>query len=129
MQDAPHYDDVVAEVCSFLQQRVQACVAAGIAREQLLLDPGFGFGKTLEHNLRLLNGLQALQALELPVLIGLSRKRMLGALTGRPEKERVAAGLAAAVVTVMKGACIVRTHDVAPTVDALKVCRALLELE
>lgn len=129
MQDAPFYGDVVAEVCDYLQARVQACMAAGIARGHLLLDPGFGFGKTLEHNLRLLDGLEALQALELPVLVGLSRKRMLGALTGKPEKERVVAGVAAAVIAVMKGACIVRTHDVAATVDAMKVCQALQALE
>jgi dihydropteroate synthase len=93
----------------------------------LLLDPGFGFGKSLEHNLQLLDGLEVLQTLELPVLIGLSRKRMLGALTGKSEKERVVAGVAAAVIAVMKGASIVRTHDVDATVDAMKVCRAVRE--
>lgn len=128
MQDAPAYRDVVGEVCSWLQARIQACVAAGIGRERLLVDPGFGFGKTLEHNLQLLDGLEALQVLELPVLIGLSRKRMLGAVTGKPEKERIVAGVAAAVIAVMKGACIVRTHDVDATVDAMKLCRALQEL-
>jgi dihydropteroate synthase len=129
MQDAPFYHDVVAEVCSYLQARVQACMAAGIDRQRLLLDPGFGFGKTLEHNLRLLDNLDALQVLELPVLIGLSRKRMLGAVTGRPERERVVAGVAAAVIAVMKGACIVRTHDVDATIDAMKMCHALQALE
>ena len=128
MQNAPVYRDVVAEVCIWLQARVQASEAAGISRERLLVDPGFGFGKTPDHNLQLLDGLEALQVLELPVLIGLSRKRMLGALTGKPEKERAVAGVAAAVIGVMKGACIVRTHDVEATVDAMKVCRALLEL-
>jgi dihydropteroate synthase len=125
MQEAPFYEDVVSEVCAWLQSRVSACIAAGIGRDQLLVDPGFGFGKTLEHNLQLLDGLDALQALELPVLIGLSRKRMLGALIGRVEKDRVNAGVAAAVIAVMKGASIVRTHDVDATVDAIKVCRAL----
>ena len=104
---------------------MEASLSAGIGRNQLLVDPGFGFGKTLEHNLQLLDGLAALQALELPVLIGLSRKRMLGALIGRVEKDRVNAGVAAAVIAVMKGARIVRTHDVDATVDAIKVCRAL----
>lgn len=128
MQDAPVYRDVVGDVCGYLQARVEASLAAGIDRERLLLDPGFGFGKTLEHNLQLLDGLEALQVLELPVLIGLSRKRMLGTLTGKAEKERVVAGVAAAVIAVMKGACIVRTHDVDATMDAMKVCRALQEL-
>jgi dihydropteroate synthase len=128
MQQAPVYRDVVAEVCGYLQTRVELSIAAGISRERLLLDPGFGFGKTLEHNLQLLDGLEALQALELPVLIGLSRKRMLGALTGKSEKDRVVAGVAAAVIAVTKGACIVRTHDVDATVDAMKVCRALQEI-
>jgi dihydropteroate synthase len=125
MQQAPAYQDVVSEVCSWLRSRVEASLSAGIGRNQLLVDPGFGFGKTLEHNLQLLDGLAALQALELPVLIGLSRKRMLGALIGRVEKDRVNAGVAAAVIAVMKGARIVRTHDVDATVDAIKVCRAL----
>lgn len=128
MQDAPVYQDVVSDVCTYLQARVQASLAAGINRERLLLDPGFGFGKTLQHNLQLLDGLEALQVLELPVLIGLSRKRMLGTLTGKSEKERVVAGVAAAVIAVMKGACIVRTHDVDATVDAMKVCRAVQEM-
>lgn len=128
MQDAPVYRDVVADVCGYLQARAEHCSAAGISRDRLLLDPGFGFGKTLEHNLQLLDGLEALQALGLPVLIGLSRKRMLGALTGKAEKERVVAGVAAAVIAVMKGACIVRTHDVDATVDAMKICRALQEI-
>lgn len=127
MQEAPVYQDVVVDVCAYLQSRVQASFAAGISGERLLIDPGFGFGKTLQHNLQLLDGLEALQALELPVLIGLSRKRMLGALTGKAEKDRVVAGVAAAVIAVMKGACIVRTHDVEATVDAMKICRAVQE--
>jgi dihydropteroate synthase len=125
MQLAPHYQDVVAEVIVELQSRVAACTKAGIARERLLVDPGFGFGKTLEHNLALLHNLQHFSALELPVLVGLSRKRMLGALTGKLEKEREAAGIAAAVIAMMKGACIIRTHDVGATVDAVKVCVAV----
>lgn len=128
MQAAPTYQDVVSEVIAYLQQRMEACAAAGLGCERVLLDPGFGFGKTLTHNLELLNALERFSTLKCPVLIGLSRKRMLGTLTGKPEKERVAAGLAAAVVAVMKGARIVRTHDVAETVDALQVCRQLQQL-
>lgn len=128
MQQSPLYQDVVAEVIGYLHERVTNAIAAGIDRARLLVDPGFGFGKTLEHNLRLLNQLERLAELELPVLIGLSRKRMLGSLTGRPEQERVAAGVAAALIAVMKGACIVRTHDVPETVDALKVWHELQKL-
>jgi len=126
MQLAPHYQDVVAEVIAELQSRVAACTGAGIARERLLVDPGIGFGKTLEHNLVLLNNIQRFSALELPVLVGLSRKSMLGALTGKPVCERMAAGIAAAVIAMMKGACIIRTHDVGATVDAVKVFGAVL---
>jgi dihydropteroate synthase len=126
MQAAPLYQDVVGEIAAYLQQRMEACAAAGLGSERVLLDPGFGFGKTLTHNLELLNALERFSALKCPVLIGLSRKHMLGTLTGKPEKERVAAGLAAAVIAVMKGARIVRTHDVAETVDALQVCRRFL---
>jgi dihydropteroate synthase len=129
MQEAPVYQDVVAEVLGYLQARVTACAAAGIGRDHLLLDPGFGFGKTLAHNLTLLDQLQQLVALRFPVLIGVSRKRMLGALTDKPEQGRLAAGLAAAVVAVMKGACIVRTHDVPETVDALQLCAHLHSLD
>lgn len=126
MQAAPVYQDVVGEVIAWLKQRIAACATAGIGFGRLLLDPGFGFGKTLEHNLEMLNAIERFSALECPILVGISRKRMLGTLTGKPEKERVAAGLAAAVVAVMKGARIVRTHDVAETVDAMKVCRHVL---
>jgi dihydropteroate synthase len=127
MQAAPVYQDVVGDILAWLKQRMAACATAGIGVERILLDPGFGFGKTLEHNLELLNAIERFSALECPVLIGLSRKRMLGTLTGKPEKQRVAAGLAAAVVAVMKGARIVRTHDVAETVDALQVCQHLIK--
>jgi dihydropteroate synthase len=124
MQAAPRYGDAVAEVRAFLRDRAAACMAAGIARERLAVDPGFGFGKTLEHNLALLAGLPALAADGLPVLAGLSRKRMIGALTGRAEGERLAGSLAAAVVAAIKGARIIRAHDVAATVDALAVLAA-----
>jgi dihydropteroate synthase len=121
MQSDPRYGDVVLEVAAFLDARVAACEAAGIARGRLVLDPGFGFGKTLTHNLELLRGLPRLAAAGLPLLAGLSRKSMIGALTGRPPGERLAGGLALALAAVEGGARIIRTHDVAETVDALKV--------
>ncbi len=121
MQAAPRYGDVVAEVRDFLRGRAAACEAAGIARERLAVDPGFGFGKALEHNLALLAGLPAIAADGLPVLAGLSRKRMIGALTGRAEGDRLAGSLAAAVVAAINGARIIRAHDVRATVDALAV--------
>lgn len=120
MQDAPHYRDVVAEVRDFLVARMAACEAAGIARERLCIDPGFGFGKTLEHNLALLRGLPQLCAIA-PVLVGVSRKRMIGEITGRTVGERVVGSVAMALRAVEKGAAILRVHDVAATVDALKV--------
>lgn len=128
MQQAPSYGDVVAEVSAFLRARIAACESAGLDRGKLLVDPGFGFGKTLQHNLQLLDRLHELQALQVPLLVGVSRKRMLGAITGKAEKERVVAGVAAAVIAVMNGACIIRTHDVDATVDAVKVCRALQDV-
>jgi dihydropteroate synthase len=121
MQSDPRYGDVVLEVAAFLDARVAACEAAGIARGRMVLDPGFGFGKTLTHNLELLRGLPHLAAAGLPLLAGLSRKSMIGALTGRPPGERLAGGLALALAAVESGARIIRTHDVAETVDALKV--------
>lgn len=127
MQGDPRYDDVVAEVTSFLRARVIACEQAGIARGRLLLDPGFGFGKTLAHNLTLLSGLAALTDVGVPVLVGLSRKAMLGRLTGRDVGARTAAGVAAAVLAVERGARLIRTHDVTETVDALKVAAAVAD--
>jgi dihydropteroate synthase len=124
MQDAPRYDDVVGEVRAYLRSRVAACEAIGIARVRIAVDPGFGFGKSLEHNLALLAGLPALAADGLPVLAGLSRKRMIGALTGRDGGDRLAGSLAAAVVAAVKGARIIRAHDVRETVDALRVVAA-----
>jgi dihydropteroate synthase len=129
MQTDPRYEDVVGEVASFLEGRVAACQAVGIGRERLMLDPGFGFGKTLEHNLALLRGLPRLAALGLPILSGLSRKSMIGALTGRSPGERLAGGLALALAAVEGGARIIRTHDVAETVDALKVWSAFRSVE
>ena len=129
MQQAPAYEDVVAEVKSFFEERMRACAEAGIPRERLLLDPGFGFGKTLEHNLALLRNLGAFTLLGRPLLVGLSRKSMLGAITGRETGGRLAASLAAAVLAVERGALLVRVHDVAETVDALRVAMAVTKGE
>jgi dihydropteroate synthase len=124
MQQAPHYEDVVAEVRAFLRTRAARCAAAGITAERIVVDPGFGFGKTLAHNLELLRGLPAIAADGSPVLVGLSRKSMVGQLTGRAMGERQAGSVALAVLAVANGARIVRAHDVAPTVDALRVAAA-----
>jgi dihydropteroate synthase len=125
MQADPRYDEVVTDIKAFLAARVQACRAAGIAADSLLVDPGFGFGKTLAHNLTLLARLGELGTLGLPVLVGLSRKSMLAALTGRAVGERLAGSLALALLAVEAGARIVRAHDVAQTVDAIKVWSAV----
>ena len=125
MQQAPTYTDVVGEVRDFLLARAGACLAAGIARERIVLDPGFGFGKTLAHNLELLRALPELAAAGYPVMAGLSRKSSLGQITGRAAAERLPASLAAALAAVARGAAIVRVHDVRETVDALKVWRAI----
>ncbi len=125
MQAAPRYDDVLAEVKAFLAQHIAACEAAGVARERLVIDPGFGFGKSGQHNLALLRGLSALRDLGIPVLAGLSRKSTLGTITGRGSEDRLAASLAAALLAVERGAAIVRVHDVAATRDALLVLRAV----
>lgn len=125
MQAGPHYADVVDEVLAFLSARVDACLAAGIARENLVLDPGFGFGKTLQHNYLLLQQLARFQRLDLPVLVGISRKSMLGKLLHRPVGERLAGGIAATLYALSQGAAIIRTHDVGPVVDAIKVYSAI----
>ncbi len=125
MQQNPAYDDVVRDVIGFLRERVDAMLAAGIARKRICVDPGFGFGKTVEHNYALLRAIGRIeQELDLPVLAGLSRKSMIGAVTGRPVEQRLAGSLAGALAAVAHGAKIVRVHDVAETVDALKVWRA-----
>ena len=125
MQVQPHYQDVVAEVRAFLRERIEAAEAAGIRRERIVIDPGFGFGKTLEHNLALLRELNTLTGPGVPVLAGLSRKSMLGALTGEDVAQRLPASIAAALIAVQRGASIVRVHDVRATVDALKIYNAI----
>jgi len=125
MQADPQYADVVAEVRDFLAARTAACERAGIARDRIVLDPGFGFGKTLDHNLALLARLGEIAALGFPVLVGWSRKASLGRITGRPAEERLTASAAAALIAVQRGARIVRVHDVAATRDALAVLAAV----
>jgi dihydropteroate synthase len=125
MQSEPHYDDVVAEVVAFLAERAGRAVGAGIDAARIVVDPGIGFGKTLDHNLALLHALGELAALGYPVLVGVSRKRMLGTLTARDVEDRLAAGLGAAVAAVANGAALIRTHDVAATIDALTVASAV----
>ncbi len=125
MQHEPRYGDVVAEVRDFLSTRIAACEIAGIERDRITIDPGFGFGKTVEHNFSLLKRLPELAALGVPVLAGWSRKSSLGAITGRPVTGRLAASLAAALLAVQHGSTILRVHDVAETRDALAVMQAL----
>ena len=125
MQQAPRYADVVREVAEFLAARVAACEAAGIDRSRIVVDPGFGFGKALEHNLQLLGALDRVAPAGVPVLVGVSRKSMFGQLLDRPVGERAAGGLAAAALAAWQGARIVRTHDVRATMDALKVTAAI----
>lgn len=125
MQNAPHYTDVVAEVKMFLQQRIQAALSAGISSERIIIDPGFGFGKTFEHNLTLFRQLAQFSSMNLPVLVGLSRKSMLGAMTGADVNARTYASVAAALLAVGKGAKIVRVHDVKATHDALSVYQSI----
>ena len=127
MQQQPHYTDVIAEVSAFLSDRIASVEAAGIARNRIVIDPGFGFGKTLAHNLDLLRELETFRSLGVPILAGLSRKSMLGAITGRDVDERTTASVVAALLAVQRGAAIVRVHDVRETVDALKVWDAINE--
>ncbi len=129
MQRQPGYGDVVAEVAEFLAERVRACAAAGLAEDKIIVDPGFGFGKTPRHNIELLANLRQLRSVGRPILVGLSRKSTLGELTGRDVGDRLPASIAAAVFAVVEGARIVRVHDVRETVDAMRVTAAVLELE
>jgi len=125
MQVDPHYEDLPGELVDFLAVRARASRDAGIEADRIILDPGFGFGKNDRHNLKILANLQQFRDLGMPILVGLSRKRTLGNLTGKEADQRVAAGVAAAVIAVSNGANIVRTHDVGPTVDALKIYDAV----
>ncbi len=127
MQHKPEYQDIPGDILEFLAHRLAACRDAGIAPDRIAIDPGFGFGKTHEHNVRLLANLERFQELEMPLLVGLSRKSTLGHLTGKGEEHRLAPGIAAAVMAVERGANIVRTHDVEPTVDALKIVHAVMQ--
>jgi dihydropteroate synthase len=126
MQQNPQYDDVAQNVMAFLRDRAAACIDAGIPRENIVVDPGFGFGKSHTQNIELLANLRQLRGLDLPVMVGLSRKSTLGELTGRGVSDRLPASIAAAVLAVMNGAKIVRAHDVRETVDALKIASAVL---
>jgi dihydropteroate synthase len=125
MQHRPQYTDVVAEVKQYLQGRVVACEAAGISRDRIVIDPGFGFGKTVAHNLALVRQLPDFVALRLPVLMGMSRKSTIAAITGRPGENYLAGSVALAVAAVLRGAHIIRAHDVAETVDALRIAQAV----
>jgi dihydropteroate synthase len=127
MQSAPQYSNVADDIIAYLAARVSACEAGGVERRRLLVDPGFGFGKTLQHNLELLRDLGEFARLGLPLLVGISRKSMLGAVTGRPVEGRLAASVAAAVMAVERGARIVRVHDVGATVDALDLWQATVD--
>lgn len=125
MQNNPRYEQVVTEVAQFLRRKYQNCLSQGIAAERMLVDPGFGFGKSLQHNLQLLAHIEALRVDDCPILVGISRKSMLGQITGRDVKDRLAASVAAAVLAVQNGADLVRAHDVKETVDGLKVWLSL----
>lgn len=125
MQLSPEYDDVVVEVERYLGERIAACEAAGIDRQQLMVDPGFGFGKTLRHNLALLDALDRFKAFGCPLLVGMSRKSMIGDVLGKPVEQRLYGSLAVAVTAALKGAAIVRVHDVAETVDAIAMTNAV----
>lgn len=129
MQKSPCYIDVVDEVMGFLQQRLEAALTAGVSKHRLVIDPGFGFGKTLEHNLQLLHYLDNFKKFDLPILVGLSRKSMLGAITGNEVGQRVHESVAAALLAAVKGAKILRVHDVKATKDALAVYNAVSEAE
>ena len=121
MQQQPSYESIVGEVQAFLLRRIQACESSGIDRSRLLIDPGFGFGKTLHHNLELLAALDRFDCCDAPVLVGMSRKSMLGAILAKPVDQRLYGGLALAMLAVQKGCKVIRTHDVAATVDVIKV--------
>lgn len=125
MQLAPRYDDVVDDIIAFFKSRISTCVAAGVSKDRLIIDPGFGFGKTAEHNFSILNRLDEFKTLDLPLLVGLSRKSMIGSIINKPPKQRLSASLALAVVAWQSGANFIRVHDVGETSDALRMITAL----
>jgi dihydropteroate synthase len=129
MQDNPQYEDLVGEVSAFLFERMEQCAAVGIPRERIILDPGFGFAKNLQHNLSLFKHMEALYALGRPLLVGVSRKSMIGQVLGRPVAERLSGGLALAAMAMIKGARILRVHDVAETVDVVRMIAAVESAE
>lgn len=127
MQQDPRYDDLPGEICAFFEARMSACEQAGIGRDRIWLDPGFGFGKTALHNLQLINRLEAFVALGRPVLVGLSRKSTIARVLGDPDRDRLVASVAGAVMAVARGASVVRVHDVGPTVEALRMASAIMQ--
>jgi dihydropteroate synthase len=129
MQDNPQYEDLVGEVSAFLLDRMEQCAAVGIPRERIILDPGFGFAKNLQHNLSLFKHMEAMHALGRPLLVGVSRKSMIGQVLGRPVAERLSGGLALAAMAMIKGARILRVHDVAETVDVVRMIAAVESAE
>ncbi len=129
MQDKPEYKDVVREVCQFLMERVSVCERAGISRDRLILDPGFGFGKEVHHNLRLMKNLHMLINQELPVLVGISRKSIIGALLNVTIKDRLVGGLSLAIIAVLQGTKIIRSHDVRETIQAISICNHVMQVK
>ncbi len=125
MQDDPHYDDLIGEVSSFLKERMDVCIAAGIAAEKIILDPGYGFAKTLDHNLSLFKHMETLHALGRPLLVGVSRKSMIGKVLDKPVDQRLYGALALAGMAMIKGARILRVHDVAETIDVVRMIAAV----
>ena len=125
MQENPQYVDITKDVIDFLQQRIDVCIAAGIKKENIILDPGFGFGKTIEHNLQLMHDLSLLSDIGFPVLVGVSRKSMIGAVLDKKVDDRLIGGIALAVMAMERGAKIIRTHDVEATMDAVKLYQAV----
>jgi dihydropteroate synthase len=129
MQDNPSYDNVVPDVVTFLEDRVNACLSAGISRNRIIIDPGFGFGKTTKHNMTMLRNLRLFQRLGLPILAGLSRKASIGEILAVPVEDRLFGSLSAHVIAAIQGAAVIRTHDVKPTAQALKIAQAVMEQE
>ena len=125
MQISPHYDNVVEEVKAFLAERQQACIDAGIAEDQIIIDPGFGFGKTVQHNLEIMKGLPSLKELNVPVLLGVSRKSTIGAIINRDVEERLYGSVALASLAAWLGVAIIRAHDIQATIDAVEIVHAV----